>query len=117
MPLPEGSRLTRQKRLMLTVEDERAAERLASSLADALGTSVKLSHVLRACLVLLRHGEEHIQQRAERTSLRRPPNEQHEAVADFEERLARVILSGIRDAGWLPSLKQQGKRSSSPSAK
>ena len=91
-------KLTRQKRLMLARDDEVAFEALVARVAERLGTPLKLSHVLRACITLLHHAEPQILHRAENTRLNRPPNEKAEAVAEFERRLARMFLVSFKEA-------------------
>lgn len=96
MPLPPGSTYTRQKRLMLTPEDDAAIERLANRVAEVMGTPVKFSHILRACIRILHHAQDDVLQQAERSRLHRPPNEKPEALSEFEGRLARTLLVAFK---------------------
>ncbi len=89
----------REKRVLLTYPEERQIELLVHRLAIELSTPVKLSHVLRACVTILRHAEDEIAERARRAApLTRPPNGSHEALAEFEHRLAQILLEALRKA-------------------
>jgi hypothetical protein len=89
----------REKRVLLTYPEERRIELLVYRLAIELSTPVKLSHVLRACVTLLQHAENEIAERARRAApLTRPPNGSAEALADFEHRLAQLLLEALRKA-------------------
>lgn len=96
-----SGKLTRQKRLMLSYAEEKAIERLVGRLADKLGTPVRMSHVLRACLRVLHHAEPQILRRAGSTKLIRPPNELADVLGDFERRLARLLLVAFKESGRL----------------
>ena len=102
MALTAGSKLVRQKRLMLTVEDDVTVEDLANRIAAALGTPLKFSHLLRACIRIMRHAEPEILREAQRSPLNRPPNECQDALADFEARLARSLLVAFKRSGFMP---------------
>ena len=91
--------LKREKRVLLTPEEERQAERLVDRMGEQLGTSVKLSHMLRACITVLCHAEvELLQRAAEMRPLPRPGNGDAVALAQFEQALARLLSRGLRDA-------------------
>jgi hypothetical protein len=64
-PLEVSKRGGREKRVILSWEDELATDELLSELSKVLGTPVKLSNALRSCVILLRHAEEPIRKRAE----------------------------------------------------
>lgn len=96
-PLPE--KLSREKRVLLTLSEEREIERLVARVAEELATPVKLSHMLRAYLILLLHAEGEITKRARLTGvLHRPPNGDPVALAQFEHQLAKILSSAFRDA-------------------
>jgi hypothetical protein len=96
--LPDG-KLNREKRVLLTQPEERELERLVNRLAGELSTPVKLSHLLRACVTLLRHAEDQIADQARQAGpLTRPSNGDPVALADFEHRLARILSAAFRDA-------------------
>lgn len=72
--------------------------RIVSRLGDQLQTSVEWSHVGRALVVLLRHAESEIIKQARRNGpLTRPANDQAIAMADFEQRIAQILLRAFRD--------------------
>jgi DNA repair ATPase RecN len=101
-PGPQPDKLNREKRVLLTQAEEREIERLVSRLAEELATPVKLSHLLRACVTLLRHTEEQIADHARQTgSLTRPSNGDPAALAEFEFRLAQILSAAFRDAARL----------------
>lgn len=91
--------LTREKRVLVSETEESALNELVHRLASSGATSVKLSHLLRACIVILRHSEteivEHVRL-AER--LVRPPNGSAPLLAEFERRLAKQVAAAIKEA-------------------
>jgi hypothetical protein len=101
-PTPQPDKLNREKRVLLTQAEEREVERVVASIAEELSTPVKLSHLLRACVTLLRHAEEQIVDQARQTgSLTRPSNGDPAALAEFEFRLAQILSAAFRDAARL----------------
>ena len=98
--LPE--KLSREKRVLLSPSEEREIERLVSRVAEAVGTPVKLSHLLRAYMVLLLHAENEIIKRAEQAPLmRRPPNGDPIGLASFEQSIAQILSAALREAALL----------------
>jgi hypothetical protein len=76
--------------------------RIVSRLGEQLQTSVEWSHVGRAVVVLLRHAESEIIKQARRNGpLTRPANDQAIALAEFEQRIAQVLLRAFRDVSPL----------------
>jgi hypothetical protein len=76
--------------------------RIVSRLSDQVQTSVEWSHVGRALVVLLRHAESEIIKHARRNGpLTRPPNDQAIALAEFEQRIAQIMLRAFRDVSPL----------------
>jgi len=95
--LPE--KRDREKRMLLTRAEERDVERLVDRLANELGTSVKLSHVLRAYMMMLLHAEDEVLERARKSpGLIRPGNGNAPELAEFEKGLAQVLIGAFRDA-------------------
>ena len=91
-PRRAGPPRRREKRLLLSLEEEAEIERLVGRVAAELGTTLKLSHVMRATLHLLRNGEDEIIRHARASSgLSRPPNGDHTALIQFEYRLAQLL--------------------------
>jgi hypothetical protein len=96
--LVEG-KLNREKRVLLSQPEERELERLVNRVAGELSTPVKLSHLLRACVTLLRHAEDQIADQARQAGpLIRPSNGDPAALAEFEHRIARILSAAFRDA-------------------
>jgi hypothetical protein len=76
--------------------------RIVSRLGDQVQTSVEWSHVGRALVVLLRHAESEIVKQARRHGpLTRPPNDQAIALAEFEQRIAQILLRALREVAPL----------------
>jgi hypothetical protein len=99
-PNPTRSRsLSREKRVLLFPDEERQVERLVDRIGEELGTSLKLSHLLRACMTVLCHVEQEILHHAvEFRPLPRPANGDAVALAQFEQTLATVLSKAFRDA-------------------
>src|SRR5919202_660149 len=91
-PAPRPDKLSREKRVLLTQAEEHEVERLVSRVAAEVATPVKLSHLLRACVTLLRHAEDQIADHARQAgTLTRPSNGDPAALAEFEYRLAQIL--------------------------
>jgi hypothetical protein len=98
-PTVTVEKLTREKRVLLSASEEREIEQLVSRIAGELGTPVKLSHMLRAYMILLLHAENEIMKRARQAApLHRPPNGDPVALAGFEQRLAQILSLAFREA-------------------
>src|SRR5215471_3292748 len=94
-----AEKLSREKRVLLTLAEEREIERLVARVAEELATPVKLSHMLRAYMTLLLHAEGEITRRARLTGpLHRPPNGDAVALARFEHQLSKILSAAFRDA-------------------
>lgn len=99
MPEPRPDKLNREKRVLLTQAEEHEIERLVSRVATEVATPVKLSHLLRACVLLLRHAEDQVVDQARQAgTLTRPSNGDPTALAEFEYRLAQILSAAFRDA-------------------
>jgi hypothetical protein len=97
-------RLSREKRVLLSADEERQIERLVDRIGEDLGTSLKLSHLLRACMTLLCHAEGELHGAAATLGpLIRPANGDPIALAQFEFDLAKLLSKALRDA---PPLRQ-----------
>jgi hypothetical protein len=89
--------LNREKRVLLTPSEERDLNTFLLELGAALGTQVQLSHLLRASIELLKHAHAEILEEARQTpGLHRPANVYRIAMATFERRLARLLLTAFR---------------------
>jgi hypothetical protein len=90
---------SRAKRVLITPEEERHIERLVDRLAEQVGASLKLSHVLRACMAVLCHAEAEIMRQANAMSpLVRPANGDAVALAQFEQGVAKLLSLALREA-------------------
>jgi hypothetical protein len=99
-PMPK--RPPREKRVLLSWEEELALQRLLDQLTETLQTPVKLSNALRSCLILLRHAQGPIVDQAGRQgTLVRPANNDQTGIALFEQRLAAIFQAGFSTAGKL----------------
>lgn len=94
-----SERMDREKRVLLSRSEEAALDRAVARMGTELGTSLKLSHVLRACVSLVLHSEDELVQRARQSpKLIRPANGDSPSLAVFERGVAQVLLSAFRDA-------------------
>lgn len=92
-------RMDREKRVLLTPVEERAIDRVVVNIGAELGTSLKLSHVLRCCIRLLVNAEDELIERARATGRTiRPSNGDLPAIEAFEKVVANVLQSGLRSA-------------------
>lgn len=98
-PSQFAERMEREKRVLLTPSEDRALERVVSNLGAELGTSLKLSHVLRSCIRILINAEDELIERARANGRTiRPPNGDLPAIEAFEKVVASVLQAGIRGA-------------------
>src|SRR5262249_26649342 len=89
---------SREKRVLVDAEEDVMIEAQVQRLAAELGTPLKLSHVLRAYLVLFRRAEPYLLARARQASpLARPSNGDLEALSRFEEEVAGLLACSLRD--------------------
>lgn len=87
----------REKRFLLSLSEERQLETLAISLSAELGTSVKSSHIIRACLSMLLDSEEKVISYAEKANgLSRPPNGDLKAINEFEKAIGKILKKALR---------------------
>lgn len=101
-PAPEPERATgrrrpdREKRVRVTRSEEADAHRFVVRLSEATGTSVQLSHVLRACLRRVIREQDRVLERArDAPPLCRPPNDDAAGRARFEDRLADLLAAAF----------------------
>jgi hypothetical protein len=96
---PVKKTLSREKRVLVSMEEERQVERLVDRIGENLGTSLKLSHLLRASMSLLCHAEGEIVNAALALGpFVRPANGDAIALAQFEFDLAKLLSKALRDA-------------------
>ena len=87
----------REKRFLLSLSEERRLETLAISLSAELGTSVKSSHIIRACLSMLLDREDKIREGAEKSrGLSRPANGDLKAINEFENAIGKLLKKALR---------------------
>src|ERR1041385_1477632 len=99
---PVPKRPPREKRVLLSWEEELALQRLLDQLTETLQTPVKLSNALRSCLILLRHAQAPIVACAAREgTMVRPANNDQPGISLFEQRLASIFHGGFTVAGKL----------------
>src|SRR5262249_6988768 len=85
--------------ILRSKSEKSALERLVDRLAKQADTPLKISHLLRACVILLRHSEEALLEEARHgTRLVRPSNGNPLGIADFEQRVAQMVLTALRSA-------------------
>lgn len=97
--VPFAERMEREKRVLLTLSEERAMDRVVANIGAELGTSLKLSHVLRSCIRLLIHSERELIERARATGrIIRPSNSDLAAIEAFEQLVVNVLQAGIKDS-------------------
>lgn len=102
LPPPAAKRPPREKRVLLSWEEELALQRLLDQLTETLQTPVKLSNALRSCLILLRHAQGSILTCAAREGhLVRPANNDQTGISLFEQRLASIFQGGFKASGKL----------------
>src|SRR4051794_17923670 len=86
-------------RVLMSKSEKSALEQLVDRLAKQADTPLKISHLLRACVILLRHSEEALLEEARHgTRLVRPSNGNPLGIADFEERVAQMVLTALKNA-------------------
>lgn len=91
--------MDREKRVLLTPSEDRSLERVVANLGAELGTSLKLSHVLRSCIRLVINAEAELIERARANGRTiRPPNGDLAAIEAFEKVIAGVLQAGLRNA-------------------
>lgn len=92
-------RFDREKRVLLSRQEDLDLEQLVSRMAREAGTTLKASHILRACITLLHHADADVVKAIRRVQLRpRPSNGDAVAMAEFEDEVAEAIDRGLRDA-------------------
>jgi hypothetical protein len=104
LPSPQEfvEKFDQEKRMLVTLSEAAALDRLVTSLAGRLRAQVKLSHVLRGLTALLLNAEAEVDKRAgEAPPLIRPPNGDAKALQRFERDISRILGAAIRDAGPL----------------
>ncbi|RUL84593.1 hypothetical protein [Tautonia sociabilis] len=90
--------LVREKRMLLSREEEEELETLVSEIARDLGVRVKTSNVLRACVALLFNVKDELRKQCRRTQFsKRPRYNEQTSIANFEENIARLLDTAVRN--------------------
>ena len=93
----ESERMSATLRLKVARRDKREFEAFTARLGAALDTTLKPSNLLRAMLSVMQNAEPALSDLARRQApLRRPPNDDAIAYADFEQRLVCAIDAAVR---------------------
>jgi hypothetical protein len=93
--------LTREKRMLLTPQEEELFLEFVGNISKNLGVKVNTSNLLRASLALLLHAERELFKQCRRVDYmrkKRPRNDHPTEIATFEENLARLFDSAIRNS-------------------
>lgn len=90
--------MAREKRMLLTRDEERELDRLIDEISHELGVRVKVSNVMRASVALLFNVREELTKQCRRAKFsKRPRNGDPTEIANFEENLARIFDSAVRN--------------------
>jgi len=96
---PAHERLSREKRVLLSPSEETAVNEFVQRLSSSGAGSLRFSHLLRACIRLLRHCESELIERVRAAPhLVRPANDNSVALARFECCLAEEVAAAICSA-------------------
>jgi hypothetical protein len=98
----EVKRLSKVARFLLTDEENATLDQLSVDMARRLGTSLTVSHVLRATTTLLVNSRDELLKQSEKMGpLKRPSNNDPAALASFEHNLTRLIDRAVRNSKLL----------------
>jgi hypothetical protein len=90
--------MTIERRMMLSPEEDRLLEELVSGIRTELRVKANGSNVLRACVTLLFHVQEEVLKQCRRMATPQPPRKDDPtSIRVFEEHLARLFDSAIRN--------------------
>ena len=91
--------------MLLTEQEEELFQEFVGNISKNLGVKVNTSNLLRASLALLLHSERELLKQCRRVDYmrkKRPRNDQPTEIATFEENLARLFDSAIRNSEATP---------------
>lgn len=89
-------------RVLMSKSEKAALEGLVDRLAKKADTPLKISHMFRACILLLRRSEDALLEEARRgTRLVRPSNGNPMGIVEFEQRVAQMLLSALKNTSPL----------------
>lgn len=87
-----------EKRMLLSEDEDRLFEELVSGISRELRVKVKASNVLRACLTLLNYVQDELLKQCRRMDPpQRPRYDDPTSIQVFEEHLARLFDSAVRN--------------------
>ena len=87
---------TREKRFLLTPNEELQMDRLIDRIRDKTDSTVTLSHLVRGSLRLITRLSKEFAEEAVKARLERPHNSDLRSVKRFEEQLADVLFRTAR---------------------
>jgi len=95
----QAERMTATLRLKVSSREKREFEAFVARLGGSLDATLKPSNILRVMLAIAQHAETSLSGIARRQApLRRPPNDDAIAYAEFEHQLVRLLDSAIRNS-------------------
>jgi hypothetical protein len=90
--------MTIEKRVMLSGSDSKLLDELVGGIKFELGVTVNASNVFRACLTLLDHVQDELLKQCRRVeSPQRPRLDEPISIQVFEEHLARLFDTAVRN--------------------
>jgi len=95
--LDPRQKLSREKRYLLSADEEDRIEDLVRSMARELQTPLKLSHLVRATITLINRAQvELLNQARSKTSFTRPSNGDTHGLLRFEAEVAKLLDAAFR---------------------
>jgi hypothetical protein len=92
-------KLTHVRRFLVTDEENFTLDQLATDIGRRLGTTIDVSHLLRATTTLLVNSSEELLKQSEKMSgLKRPSNNDAAGLVAFEHNLTRLVDRAIRNS-------------------
>lgn len=92
-------KLKHVRRFLVTDEENFTLDQLATDIGRRLGTTIDVSHLLRATTMLLVNSSEELLKQSEKmTGLKRPSNNDAAGLVAFEHNLTRLVDRAIRNS-------------------
>src|SRR5262249_30006547 len=92
-------KLKHARRFLVTDEENFTLDQLATDMGRRLGTTIDVSHLLRATTTLLVNSTEELLKQSEKmTGLKRPSNNDAAGLVAFEHNLTRLVDRAIRNS-------------------
>lgn len=90
-------RKEKEKRFLVSATEEAELNQLVTTLAKELGCTLKLSHIVRACMkAVLNSKDEIIVKAKDNPALIRPANGDLAGIDRFDTELAKMVIAGIK---------------------